>query len=159
MGWIIVNSELISDAVALANTMQRDPWARSVSQVIVPCIARRPSGHRALFDSVNQVARFHLAQQRYELTLEHREVGVHSNIGISAYKAAYRAATEQYSGIEHTQHEVIFTLTYRWIRGEHVVEVGEVRQSHCRCLHCRGNPAGARSIERAAQVQRVCYRI
>src|SRR5262249_56796134 len=48
MRGIVVNSKLIADPVLLANTMQRDPSARRVADVVMKIVVRGPTRHRAL---------------------------------------------------------------------------------------------------------------
>src|SRR5213593_3455598 len=48
---IVVDAELIADAMLLTDPVQRDPGARSVGDVVVPVVARGPAGHRTLLDA------------------------------------------------------------------------------------------------------------
>src|SRR3954471_19607068 len=60
VGWVIVDSELVSDIVLCADSVQLNPWSGGVSQIVVPNVAGRPPGHRALLDAVDQTARLSL---------------------------------------------------------------------------------------------------
>src|SRR6266404_5839119 len=159
VGRVVVDSELVCDTVSLADAVQSYPRSGGVSQIVVPGIARRPPRHGALLDAINQATRFRLAQQRHELTLEQREIGVHSEIRIASHKAANGWAIEQYGGIEHAQHEIMLTRSYLWVCREHVVKISQVRQTYSGGLHGRSNSRGAGAVERRAQVQRVRYRV
>src|SRR5882724_6447560 len=159
VGRVVVDSELVCDAVSLADAVQSYPRSGGVSQVVVPGIARRPPRHGALLDAINQPARFRLAQQRHKFTLEHREIGVHSQIRIASHKAANGWAIEQYGGIEHAQHEIMLTRSYLWVCREHVVKISQIRQTYSGGLQGRSDSGGAGAVERRAQVQRVRYRV
>ena len=75
---VVVNPELIADAVLLADTMQRNPGSRRVGDVVVKIIARRPPWHRARLDSIDQASRLGLGQERHEVLFEVAEVLVHA---------------------------------------------------------------------------------
>src|SRR5882757_11077881 len=62
VGGVVVDPELVCDAMALANAMERDPRSGGVSKVVMPGIGRRPPRHRTLLDPVNQATRFRFAQ-------------------------------------------------------------------------------------------------
>src|SRR5882757_7113083 len=62
VGGIVVDPELVCDTITLADTMERDPRSRGISNVVVPGIGRRPPRHGTLLDSVNQATRFRFAQ-------------------------------------------------------------------------------------------------
>ncbi len=51
---IVVDAELVADAVLLGDAVQRDPGARRVGDVVVPVVAGGPAGHRALLDAIGQ---------------------------------------------------------------------------------------------------------
>ena len=87
---IVVDAELVADAVLLADAMQRDPRARRVRDVVVPAIEHVPARHRALLDAVGEAARLRFLEQRNEHLLEHHEVLVHLELDVAADEAAHR---------------------------------------------------------------------
>src|SRR5262245_64065239 len=48
---VVMNPELITDAVLLADAMDRNPRPRGVGDVVVPIVTGDPSRHRALLDA------------------------------------------------------------------------------------------------------------
>ena len=157
---IVVDAELIADAVLLADPVQRDPRAGRVGDVVVPVVARGPAGHRALLDAIRQPACLGLLEQRDELLLEIEEVLVHAVLLVAADEPAHGVDAEQRRRVERAQHEVVFLLAHRRIVVQHVVEVADVghadsgRASSAVCTRAR-----ALLVERPPQIQRVGDRI
>ena len=85
---VVVDAELIADAVPLADAVQRDPGARRVGDVVVPVVAGRPAGHRTLLDAIDEPARLRVLQQRDEYRFEIDEVLVHAALLVAADEAA-----------------------------------------------------------------------
>ena len=156
---VVVDPELVADAVLLADAVQRDPGAGRVGDVVVPVVARRPAGHRALLDAVGETPLLGLLQQRDELLLEVDEVLVHAVLLVAADEAAHRVDAEQHRRVEHAQHEVVLLLADRRIVVQQVVEVADVRDADAARLERRLDAPRALLVERLAQIQRVGDRI
>src|SRR5688572_3957916 len=105
-----MDAELATDAVLFADAMQGNPWARRVSDVVMPAIECVPPRHGALLDAVGEAARLGLLEQGYELLLEHHEVLVHLKPDVATHESADRISTQQSGGIEHSQHEVVLVF-------------------------------------------------
>src|SRR5437660_4547332 len=54
MRGVIVNAELIPDPVPLADSMQRNPWPRSIGNVVMPGVGDIPARHGTLLDPKHQ---------------------------------------------------------------------------------------------------------
>ena len=154
---VVVNAELIADAVLLADPVQRDPGARRVGDVVVPVVAGRPPGHRALLDAVGQPACLRRLEQRHELRFEIEQVLVHAALLVAADEAADGIDAEQRRGVEHAQHEVVLLLAHRRIVVQHVVEVADVRQADAARLQRALDAARAILVERL-RAGRACSR-
>src|SRR5262249_24911846 len=74
---IVVDAELVTDAMLLADPVEDNPGSRRVGDVVVPVVADGPSGHRTLLDAVNQAALLRTGKQRNEVFLEVTEVLIH----------------------------------------------------------------------------------
>ena len=140
MRGVIVDAELIADPVPLTDPVQCNPWTRGIGDVVMPGIGDVPAWHGTLLDPKRQPAGFGLLEQRHEHLFEHHQIGVHSYEGISAHKARHRIRAEQYGGVEDAQHQLVLLSAHGFICGEHVVEVGEVRQANARGLHGPADP-------------------
>ena len=156
---IVVDAELVADAVLLADPVQRDPGARRVGDVVVPVVARRPAGHRALLDAVGQAARLGLLEQRHEPLLEVDQVLVHRALLVAADEAADRVDAEQRRRVEDPQHEVVLLLPDGRVVVQQVVEVADIRDADAVRLQGRLDAARAVLVERFPQIQRVGDRI
>jgi len=62
-------------------------------------------------------------------------------------------------GIEDAPHQLVLLGAYGFVCGEHIVEVGEVRQADARGLHGPSDARGARRTEGLAQIEGVGHRI
>src|SRR4029078_149733 len=67
---VVVDAELVADAVGFGDLLQRDPHPWRIRDVVVEVVAGRPSGHGTLLHPILEVARLLLLQQRLELLLE-----------------------------------------------------------------------------------------
>ena len=134
---VVVNAELIADAVLLADAMQRDPGARRVGDVVVPVVAGRPPRHRALLDAIGESALLDRLQDRDEVILEVHEVLVHAVLLIAADEAADGVHAQEHRGVEDLHHEVALLLARRPVVMQQVVEVGEVREADAARLSSR----------------------
>src|SRR5690242_3967796 len=83
---VVVDAELSTDTVTLTDTVQGNPWPGRISDVVVPAVTRRPSWHGTLLNPIHQTTCFRLTQQGHELTLEHREVRVHSQVEVAPHE-------------------------------------------------------------------------
>ena len=90
---VVVDAELIADAVPLADPVERDPHPRRVGDVVVEVVADGPARHRALLDAVLEPARLRLLEQRDEDLLEEEEVLIHRQLLVAADEAADRLQT------------------------------------------------------------------
>ena len=96
---VVVDAELIADAVALADLVERDPHPGRVADVVVEVVARRPAGHRALLHPVLQAAGLGLLEQRHEALLEVDQVLIHRLGLVAADEARHRRHAEQGCGV------------------------------------------------------------
>ena len=156
---VVVDAELIADAVLLADLVQRDPGAGRVGDVVVPDVAGRPPGHRALLDPIGQPALLRFLQQRDEPLLEVDQVLVHGVLVIAADEAADRVDAEQHRRVERPQHELVLLLPDRRVVVQQVVEVADVGEPDLARLQHPLDPRRALLVERLAQVERVGDRI
>ena len=157
--WVVVNPELVADAVPLADAVQRDPCAGRVGDVVVKVVGRRPAWHRALLDTVGQPPRFCLFQQRHELILEVGKVLIHAVALVAADKAADRAHAQQDRRIEHAQEKLVLLSTDGHVVMEQVVEVADVRQADTGRPQCGLHATRPLLVERAPQIERVRHRV
>ncbi len=159
MGRVIVDSELVTDAVLLGDLIERDPERRGVANVVVEVVTRCPPGHRALFDPVLETSCLRLFQQRDEALFEVDKVLIHRQALIAADEAAHRRYSEQNRRIHRSNHELVFLGSNRRVLVKHVVEVGDIGDGNTglvnRCLH----PGGTRLVEGLAKIESVRYRI
>ena len=156
---VVVDPELIADAVLLGDAVQRDPRPRRVGDVVVPVVAGGPAGHRALLDAIGQPARLRLLQQRHEVLLEVLEVLVHAAFLVAADEAADGVDAERRRRVERAQHEVDLLLADRRIVVQQVVEVADVGQADAGRVDRLADPRRALLRERLAQVERVGDRV
>src|SRR5262245_35475341 len=63
---VVMNPELITDAVFFADSVESDPRPRGVGDVVMPVVAWNPARHRALLDAVSQSAVLGGFQERDE---------------------------------------------------------------------------------------------
>src|SRR5437764_2608295 len=84
---VIVDAELVPDAVPLTDAVERDPGAGGIGDVVVPRVADGPSRHRTLLDAVGESPCLRFLEQRHEHFLEHHEVRVETQAGIAADEA------------------------------------------------------------------------
>src|SRR6185437_969846 len=98
-------------------------------------------------------------QQGNECLLEHIEVGVHADLRIAADEADYRIAAQQHRGIEDAEHQLVLEPARGIVRGQHVIEVAELRQPDTACPHRALHPCCARGRERLSQVECIGDRV
>src|SRR5215470_13304368 len=154
-----MDPELVSDAMPLADAMQRYPRPWRVGDVVVPTVERRPAGHGALLDPVDEAPRLRLTQQRNELLLEHLQVRIHLELHVAADEPAHGIDTEQDGGIEYPQHEIVLGSPGARIINQHVVEVRHIGYAHSRRAHRRAHAARAGLIEGLTQIEGVRDRV
>ena len=70
MGRVVVDAELIADAVPLADAVERNPGSRRVGDVVEEAVRGGPARHRTLLDAILESARLRLLQQWNEGRLE-----------------------------------------------------------------------------------------
>ena len=87
--WVVMNAELVTDTMLLADSMKSDPGTRRVRDVVVPSVERVPPRHRALLDAVGEAACLGLLEQGDELLLEHDEVLIHLEPDVAADETAH----------------------------------------------------------------------
>src|SRR5262245_47236682 len=102
---IVVNTKLIADAMLFTDAVQCDPGTGCIADVVMEIVARRPSGHGALFYAESEAAFFGLLQQGNELFLEVSEVLIHAVLLIATHKSANGLCAQQSRRVEDTQHE------------------------------------------------------
>ena len=56
MGRIVVDAQLVTDALSLTDAMKGDPRAWRISDVVMKVVAGRPSRHWTLFIAISQTA-------------------------------------------------------------------------------------------------------
>ena len=156
---VVVDAQLIADAVAFADAVQGDPRAGRVGDVVVKVVARRPAGHRALLNAVGQAARLRLLEQRDEVLFKVNQVLVHAQRLVATDEAAHGVNAQQRGGVEDAHHEVMFLLPDGRVMVQHVVEVAEVGDAYTVFAQGREHAAGALLVERLAQVERVGDRV
>ena len=156
---VVVDAELVPDAVPLTDAVERDPGTRGIGDVVVPRVADGPSRHRTLLDAVGESPCLRFLEQRHEHFLEHHEVRVETQGGIAADEAGDRIRPEEDRGVEHAPHELVLPVAHRLIGRQHVVEVRQVRKSHAGRLHCPADARRAGGAEGLAQIQRVRHGI
>src|ERR1700730_9522683 len=100
MGRIVVDTELVADAMLFTDSVQRNPCGRRVSDVVVPIVSDCPAGHRALFESVREIALFSSLQERNEVRLEVEKILVHAVLLITTNESADRVDSEQHRCVE-----------------------------------------------------------
>ena len=125
---VVVDAELIADAVLVTDAVQRDPRAGRVRDVVVPGVVGRPSRHRTLLDAIDQPARLRVFEQRHEHRFELGEVLLERQRVVPADEAAHRADAKRLGGLEHAPEEVVLLLPERDVVMQEVVEVRDVRQ-------------------------------
>ena len=156
---VVVDAELVADAVALADLVERDPHPGRVADVVVEVVARRPAGHRALLDPILQTAGLGLLEQRHEALLEVDQVLIHRLGLVAADEARHRRHAEQRCGVHHGEHEVVLLAADRRVLVQHVVEVADVGDRDTGRVDGREHPLRPHLVERLAQIERVRDRI
>ena len=156
---VVVDAEAVADAVLLADPVESDPGPRRVGDVVVPVVAGRPAGHRALLDAVDEAARLRLPEQRHEALLEGEQVLVHRERLVASHEAAHRVDAEQARRLEHAAHEVVLLPAHGRVLVQHVVEVADVREADPLRREGLLHAPGARRVEGLAQVERVRDRV
>src|SRR5262249_12226722 len=144
---IVVNSKLLADSVLLADAMKRDPCARSVSDVVVVIVRRRPARHRALLHAKREATLLGSLEHGNEVFFEVDEILIHAVLLIPADKPTDRIHTEQCSRIENTHHEIELLLTNFRIVMQHVVEISDIRKPKTGFRHCRFDTSRTRLVE------------
>ena len=86
---------LVANAVLLTNTMQRDPSARRVGDVVMKIVVRSPPRHRALLYAESETAFLRSFQKRNEVLFEVDQVLIHAESLISSYKSTNRIHSQQ----------------------------------------------------------------
>jgi hypothetical protein len=119
-------------------------------------VARRPAGHRALLDAVDEPPPLSLGEQRDEILLEVGEVLLHRELLVAPDEAADGVRAEPLCGVEDAEHEVVLLPADGRVVVEHVVEVGDVGEPDPVLFERGPHAACARLVERLAQVERVC---
>ncbi len=130
-----------------------------VGDVVVPVVARRPAGHRALLDAVGEPAVLRRLEQRHEPGLEVDEVLVHAALLVAPDEPAHGVDAEQHRRVERAQHEVVLLLADGGIVVQQVVEVADVRDADAGPLERGLDALRALLVEGLAQVERVGHRV
>src|SRR6187549_1202828 len=89
VGRVVMDAELVADAMLLADAVERDPCPGCVANVVVEVVTGRPSGHGTLLDAESQTALFRLLQQWNEVFFEVTQVLIHAVFLITSHKPAY----------------------------------------------------------------------
>src|SRR5215204_5039780 len=108
---VVVDAELIGDAVLLADTVQRDPRAWRVGDVVVPVVADGPARHRTLLNAIGESALLHRLENRDEMLLEVDQVLVHAALLIAPDEPADGVHAHPHRGIEDVYEEVALLVT------------------------------------------------
>src|SRR4030095_3694610 len=86
---VVMNAQLVPHSMLFADLVQGDPGTWSIGNVVVVVVSSRPSGHRTLLNSVSQLSRSCLFQQRNKALFKIDEVLIHGQSLISSHKSTY----------------------------------------------------------------------
>src|SRR3979411_1810348 len=107
MRWIVVDPKLVPHAVLFTDAMESEPSAGRVTDIVVPVVARGPSGHGTLLHPVGETTRLRLSQQRHEVLRELLQVLIHTERLVTPHEPANRFEAKKCRGVEHAKHEVV----------------------------------------------------
>ena len=149
-----MNSEVVADSGFFTDAVQSDPSSGRVGDVVMKIVAGRPTGHRALFDAIDEAARFRFLQQRHEAFGKVQKILIHAEPLIAPYEATHRIYAQQLCGIKNAPHEIVFLLSDLRIVVQHIIEVRDIGKSYVVLLQRGKHTVGAALVERLAQINR-----